>query len=334
MILSVSRRTDIPAFYSDWFFNRVKKGEVMIRNPVEPNLIYKIPINPDTTDGIVFWSKNPKPMLDKLDLIKDYPYYFQFTINSYRTDIERNVPRKAEIIDTFKRLSDKIGPERVLWRYDPVLISDKLGYNLDYHVTYFDKLASILHDYTSQCTFSFVDMYSYISKYTAKNEIRGLSENEMDWLAGNFAEIAKPYNLPLKTCAESIDLTQHCIEHGRCIDADLLSKIGGINLSSRKDPSQRKECGCVKSVDIGSYNTCQNGCLYCYATLGGMTTKRLDLLNNSDYPMLLDLPGFNDRIVPMKVESIRINYGSSLGNKRKKESTNNNDDDCEQLSFI
>ena len=307
MILSVSRRTDIPAFYSDWFFNRIKEGKVMVRNPKIQNTIYEYSIAPDVVDGIVFWTKNPKPMMteEKFGLLNEYayPYYFQFTVNPYRKDLEKNVPQKSEIIKTFKALSERIGRERVLWRYDPVLISERYGYTIEYHKKWFEELANILCDYTEQCTFSFVDMYNYVSKQPTSHFIRGLHEKEMLELAESFATSAQKHGLTLRTCAESIDLQQFGIEHGRCVDADLLSRISGVDLSVNKDPSQRKECGCVKSVDIGAYNTCHNGCIYCYATPSGISTLDKSL-NNPHSPLLLDTVKFTDRVVPVKSESL------------------------------
>ena len=142
MILSVSRRTDIPAFYSEWFYNRIKEGFVYVRNPMNIHKVSKILLSPDVIDCIVFWSKNPGPMLSRLDELKDYMYYFQFTVNPYDKGLELGVPRKEGIINTFKELSEKIGPKRVIWRYDPILLTDSMG--IDYHVRYFEEIAKRL----------------------------------------------------------------------------------------------------------------------------------------------------------------------------------------------
>ena len=140
MIISASRRTDIPTYYSDWFFNRIKEGFVFVRNPMNAHQISRIDLRPDVVDGIVFWTKNPLPMLDRLDLLKEYTYYFQFTLTSYGEDVESNIPSKSNvIIPSFQRLSDKLGPERVIWRYDPIFLSQK--YSIDYHIHYFEMLA-------------------------------------------------------------------------------------------------------------------------------------------------------------------------------------------------
>ena len=156
MILSVSRRTDIPAFYSEWFFNRIKEGFVYVRNPLNIHLVSRISLDPKLIDCIVFWSKNPKPMLKRLDELKDYMYYFQFTINPYNEYLENRVPKKQQIIDTFHKLSSAIGPQRTIWRYDPILLTNDIDIN--YHVTYFEEIAKRLYGYTNTCVISFVDL--------------------------------------------------------------------------------------------------------------------------------------------------------------------------------
>ena len=157
MIISASRRTDIPSHYADWFYNRIKEGYVCVRNPMNVHQISRIPLSPDVIDGIVFWTKNPRPMMDRLDLLRDYMYYFQFTINSYGQDIEANIPSKNDIIiPTFRELSDMIGCERVIWRYDPILLTKK--YSIDYHIRYFEEIAKRLSGYTEKCIISLVDL--------------------------------------------------------------------------------------------------------------------------------------------------------------------------------
>jgi hypothetical protein len=155
MIISASRRTDIPAYYSDWMLNRIKEQYACVRNPMNIHQISKINLNPDVVDCIVFWSKNPKPMLDKLQYFNEYAYYFQFTLNPYGNDIETKLPPKKEIIETFKKLSEKIGLQRVIWRYDPVLLNTQ--YTIAYHIDNFNELAYQLNGYTEKVTFSFIN---------------------------------------------------------------------------------------------------------------------------------------------------------------------------------
>lgn len=149
MIISASRRTDIPTYYSDWLLSRVKAGYVYVQNPMNAHQISRVSLSPEVVDGIVFWTKNPTPMLDKLDALRDYMYYFQFTLNSYGTDVERNIPSKNNvIIPAFQQLSDLIGPDRVIWRYDPIFLSET--YTMDYHIRYFEELAKRLSPYTKK----------------------------------------------------------------------------------------------------------------------------------------------------------------------------------------
>ncbi len=167
MIISASRRTDIPAYYSDWFFNRIKEQYVLARNPRNFRRISRVPLSPNVVDGIVFWTKNPAPMLAKLDKLKDYTFYFQFTLTPYGRDMEPGIGSKQDsIIPSFQRLADTIGPERVIWRYDPVLLSDV--YTEKYHLKHFEKLAGRLSGYTRRCTISFLDMYRNTKRNAAR----------------------------------------------------------------------------------------------------------------------------------------------------------------------
>jgi DNA repair photolyase len=272
MIISASRRTDIPSYYSEWFFNRIKEKIVYVRNPMNIHQISVINLDPELVDCIVFWSKNPKPMIDKFQLIKDYKYYFQFTLNPYESDVEAGLPPKTEIIETFKKLSDIIGPQKVIWRYDPILINDK--YDTTYHIDKFEKLASVLKGYSEKVTFSFIDFYKKIAEKIDLLKIIELSTKEKNIIAQNFSEIAGNNNFSIDTCAEDIDFSEYGITHARCIDDRLISKITGYNLLVGKDKNQRPECGCVKSIDIGEYNSCPNGCAYCYANYSKNTVEK------------------------------------------------------------
>lgn len=264
MIISASRRTDIPTYYSEWFFNRLKEGYVCVRNPMNIHQVSKISLSPNVVDGIVFWTKNPIPMLDRLDELKEYMYYFQFTINSYGKDIEKNVPNKNDIIiPTFRELSKKIGPERVLWRYDPILLTPQ--YTIDYHVNYFNEIAKRLSGFTQKCIISFVDLYRNTKTAVNNLLITQPTNNEMLELAKCLVDIASKNNIIIESCAEIINLEQFGIKHGHCIDCQLFENLLGCKLNLEKDKNQREECGCMASIDIGMYNTCKNGCTYCYA---------------------------------------------------------------------
>jgi len=231
-----------------------------------------INLNPELVDCIVFWSKNPKPIIDNLQLIKDYKYYFQFTLNPYEADVEKRLLPKTEIIETFKKLSDIIGPQKVIWRYDPILINSK--YNTAYHIDKFEKLAAVLKGYTEKVTFSFIDFYKKITENIKLLGVTEISTEDKNIIAKEFSEIAKDNNFTIDTCAEDMDLSRYGITHARCIDDRLISKITGYNLLVEKDRNQRPECCCVKSIDIGEYNSCSNGCVYCYANYGNNTVGK------------------------------------------------------------
>ena len=263
MIISASRRTDIPALYSDWFFNRISAGFVYARNPMTARQVSRIPLNPEVVDGIVFWTKNPGPVIERLEELRDYPYYFQFTITPYGQDIEKNLPDKDRIVSIFCELSSRIGKERVVWRYDPILISEK--YSLDYHRRAFDRLCDRLAPYTEKCTVSFLDVYRGMSSRISPLNIRPPSQEETEALAEHFGRRAREHGIYVDTCAESIDHEKYGISNGACIDIARFERIGNCRLDVPPDKNQRPKCGCAKSIDIGAYDTCKNGCVYCYA---------------------------------------------------------------------
>ena len=263
MIISCSRRTDIPAFYSDWFMNRIREEFVLVRNPMNANQVRRISFMLSDVDCIVFWTKDPLPLLDQLHLLKDYSYYFQFTLTPYDKDIEPNLTSKTKIIDTFLRLSDKIGAKRVIWRYDPILLSKRIS--SAYHIDHFGNMSRRLSGYANKCIISFMDMYRHLQGESADLSIRPPDESEMYTIAREIAYIASGHNIKVETCAEKIDLADLGIEHGKCIDDRLITELTGMNLKIAKDKNQRELCGCVASCDIGEYDTCRHGCCYCYA---------------------------------------------------------------------
>lgn len=243
MIISASRRCDIPSFYSDWLINRVRDGFVYVRNPMNYHQVSEISLSPDFVDGIVFWTKNPAPMIEKLDLIKDYMFYFQFTVTAYGKDIESNVPSKNDVIvPSFIELSKKIGPERVIWRYDPIMITER--YTADYHIRYFEALAKRFSGYTKKCVISFVDMYRNTQSRMKPSVIKNLNDDEMMDIAMRLSEIAGKYRICLESCAEKIDIKKCGIRHGHCIDKNLFEKLLGKKLSLGLDKNQREACGC------------------------------------------------------------------------------------------
>ncbi len=295
MIISASRRTDIPACYSPWFFERIREGFVLTRNPMRYHQVSKISLSPDTVDGIVFWTKNPTPMLDRLDELNEYAYYFLYTLTSYGKDMEPNVPAKgSEAIPAFHRLADKTGPERVIWRYDPILLSEK--YTVDYHLEYFHQIARRLHGYTRKCIISFVDRYKSTDSYFGQDGLTDISDDTKRMLARSICEIARRYDLTVETCAEEIDLSSHGIGHAKCIDGELLGRLRGRPIKASRDKNQRPACGCDASVDIGMYNTCQNGCRYCYANYNPGALKTNTGSHDMHSPLLIGRIGDGDII--------------------------------------
>lgn len=286
MIISASRRCDIPSHYSEWFINRIREGFVYVRNPMNYHSVSRISLSKDVVDGIVFWTKNPAPMIQKLDLIKDYMFYFQFTVNAYGKDIECNVPPKNDcIVPSFIELSKKIGPERVIWRYDPIIVTEK--YTIDYHIHYFGELARRFSGYTDKCVISFVDMYRNTENRMKPNVINTLTYNDMTDMAARLNEIAGKYHITLESCAEKIDLEKCGISHGHCIDKNLFEKLLGKRLSLAQDKNQREACGCMESIDIGAYDACNNGCRYCYATHSEKTLQKNLLLHDPKSSVLI-----------------------------------------------
>jgi hypothetical protein len=281
---------------------RIKEGFVLARNPMNPHQISRISLLPDVVDGIVFWTKNPAPMLDKLTLLKEYMYYFQFTVTSYGNKVELNLPKKnTEIINTFKQLSDIIGADRVIWRYDPIFVSDI--YTIDYHVRAFEIIANLLKGYTKKVTISFIDYYRNITNNIKPLNLRKFPESEQCKLAELLAKIAQDCGLSIDTCAEKIDLKRFGIEHARCIDDRLFEKLLDCSLNVEKDKNQRLECGCIASIDIGAYNTCRNGCLYCYANHSAKQVEINFSAHDVNSPLLTGGIEHNDIIKERDVKS-------------------------------
>ncbi len=304
MIISASRRTDIPSYYSEWFFKRLKDGYAYVRNPMNPHRISEVSLSPDVVDGIVFWTKNPTPMLSHLDELRDYTYYFQFTLTPYGTDVEKNIPSKNDIIIlTFQKLSSLIGKERVVWRYDPILLNDK--YTLQYHMKYFRILCDRLADYTEKCTISFLDLYKNIQRSISPLGICPPTSQQAEELAGCFSEIAKEYGIYIDTCTEDIELSKYGVGHASCIDRRRLERIGTYKLNVEKDKNQRAACGCITSIDLGAYNTCRNGCVYCYANFNQSLVGRCCGKHDPSSPLLYGEVSADDIIKPREMKSFR-----------------------------
>ena len=304
MILSVSRRTDIPAFFPKWFMGRLRDGFVLARNPMNHRQVSRIPLSPAVVDCIVFWTKNPAPLLPFLDEIgARFLFYFQYTLNAYGRDAEPKVPPLAVRLETLRALSEKIGQERIVWRYDPVFLSPK--YNAAWHIESFDKLAREIAPFAGRCVFSFLDFYPKITKNLHALEGRICDETEMRTLGEAFGTIGAKYHLPLSTCAEAIDLSACGVERGRCIDPALIESLTGCEIRAVKDKNQRPECGCMESVDVGAYNTCLHGCRYCYANFDPKTTTARVARHDESSPLLVGNMEPGDRLTERKLNSCK-----------------------------
>jgi DNA repair photolyase len=288
VIVSASRATDIPAFYADWFFNRLEIGYCAWKNPFNSKISY---ISFKKTKAIVFWSKNPKPLIKYLDILKskNIDFYIHFTLNDYeKENFEINVPTLQKRIDTFKLLSEKIGKEKVLWRFDPLILTDNLSVE-----TLLERVAKIgdeIKGFAKKLIFSYADIENYpkVKKNLSDNRIsyKHFSQKDMLQFAEGLYNLNKKWQYQLSTCAENISLEQFNIKHNSCIDANLMKEVFPNNKplmdflkTPKKDKGQRKLCLCAPSKDIGAYNTCPHLCQYCYAN----SSKEAVLKNRSIY---------------------------------------------------
>ncbi len=270
MIISASRRTDIPFHYPRWLMNRIRAGSCAVPNPFNPRQVSEIPLTPAAVDAIVFWTRYPEPLrpsLRELDA-RGFPHVFLVTVVDYPRDLEPGAPPLERRLTAFRRLADDIGPERVVWRYDPIVFSTVTG--PDHHRQAFERIAGALGGHTRRCIVSILDVYRKVARRMAPLAGRGVRiidppEAELSRLMADIAGIASAAGITVTSCAEEIDLSPHGIFPGRCIDADQLAETFGIPMAHRKDPAQRKTCGCSVSRDIGMYDTCPAGCRYCYA---------------------------------------------------------------------
>lgn len=311
MILSVSRRTDIPNYYSEWFYNRIKEGFVCVRNPMNIHQVSKIDISPEVVDCIVFWTKNPEPMIGRLDELSAYKFYFQFTLTGYGKDIECNVPHKKEkMIPIFQRLSEKIGNNKVIWRYDPIIFT-KI-YTPEYHLKAFEQIAGALKCYTNKCVISFVDVYAKNKKNMEAIDAYDIDEAILMDFSQKLSGIAKANGMSVGSCAESTDLAKCGIEHNCCIDKMLIEDITGYKIKVRKDKNQRLECGCVESVEIGTYNTCKNGCKYCYANYSQESVMKNCNKYDLNFPLLCGTLTEEDKVNERKVKSLKEDFYLSI----------------------
>ena len=274
MIISASRRTDIPAFYAEWFMNRVRAGWCEVPNPFRPSVATRISLAPEAVDAIAFWSKNPAPMLPRLDELdaRGLRYYFLYTLNDYPAEIEPGVPPLSDRLEAFRALAGRVGPSRVVWRYDPIILSERMG--AAWHLEAFSRLAGALAGRCERVIISFLDFYRKTARRLARVEADGgdrvlrdpFALPEFEAFARGLAVAAARAGLRVQSCAEDPRLLAAGIEPGKCIDDRLIQDLFGRVAPGAKDAGQRPACGCVRSKDIGVPDTCPHGCEYCYST--------------------------------------------------------------------
>ncbi len=285
MIVSASRRTDIPAFFSDWLLLRLREGRALVPQPRRPDRLTRVDLRPAAVDCLVFWTKNPAPMLEKLRILDGmgHRYYFSFTVTPYGPDLEPHLPPKAEVADTFRRLADRLGPRRVDWRYDPIVFDAR--HTVQWHLDQFGRLCRRLEGATERCLVNVVKTYRHLKGRVPEAEAAAVRE-----LAGGLAAIAAEVRLPLFTCTGQWDLTAEGFGQAACIDRAKIEALLGRPVPGRKDPGQPRLCRCLESVDLGMYDTCAHGCLYCYATSGGKAVRRRLEAHDAASPLLSGRP--------------------------------------------
>ena len=300
MIISAGMRTDIPAFFNDWFYNRIHEGFVCVRNPYYPEQVTRYLLDPDVVDCIHFCTKNPQPMETRLDEIRHFRQYWSVTITPYGQDIEPLVPDKAKVIASFQRISAKVGARAMSWRYDPIFITDK--YNVDFHIQSFEKMAAQLSGYTEQCVISFIDLYAKTRRnFPAAKEV---SKADQLLLGKAFAEISDKYHIQIRSCCEGTALAPFGIDTSGCLTQSVLEHALGESLVIPKSKkSQRPECNCLLGSDIGAYNTCAHGCLYCYANFNQALVHENLAQHDPLSPFLIGNARQNDILKKAKQES-------------------------------
>lgn len=300
MILFVSGRCDIPAFYSEWFYNRLKEGYVDVRNPFNAHQISRISLEKQSIDIIVFCTKNPIPIMKRLQEIP-FPFMFHVTFTPYKEDIEC-LPSKAILLDAIVELAHTLGKNRVVVRYDPIFLSDT--YTIAYHKRAFEKLCRTLTGHMDTIIISFVDMYKNTKANRKQMQMYDMCEKDMHTIGKLFGEIANKYKLHVQTCAEEIDLAMYGIEKGACFERELLSEIAGHSLSHISHVGVRKNCACMNSVDIGDYNCCAHGCLYCYANYDAKQIVNRMQQHDPNSSVLIGHVEEGDHIVERKEKSV------------------------------
>ncbi len=285
MIIQTGMRTDIPAFYSEWFINRIKAGFVLVRNPYNPIQVTRYSLSPDVVDLISFCTKNPSPMLDKMDHLAPYGQYWFVTITPYEKDIEPNIPDKQKVMEDFKRLSDRVGVDSIGWRYDPILVDSQ--HSVQWHIGKFEEMAKNLSGYTKICVISFIDIYKKVEKNFP--QARAVSHQDKMTIGKAFIEIAGNYGMTIRPCAEGTSLAPYGADCSGCMTVKTYETALHSNLAvPKRGKNQRNgECACLLGTDIGAYDTCGHLCRYCYANTDPDLVKENMRKHDPKSPFLL-----------------------------------------------
>ena len=305
MIINTGSRTDTVQYYSEWLLKRFKEGFVYSRNPLFLNKVTKYELNPEVVDCVIFCSKNYEPILGRLHEITDrFNTYFYYTITAYGKDIEPNVPSIEDSIETLIKLSEIVGAKRIAWRYDPILLTEK--YTKNRHYETFDYMSEKLSPYIDRCIFSFVEMYKKLK--TNMPEIILLTQEDKDEIAKNIGLIAQKNKILLQTCATLENYEKYNIIQSGCITAEILGTANGVTFSNIKHSGNRKGCRCMENRNIGDYDTCPNGCKYCYANQNPQIAKKNYEKHNIDSPLILGGLYPTDEISQGSQRSFLIKY--------------------------
>ena len=302
MIIQTGMRTDIPAFYSRWFLNRLREGSVLVRNPYDPQSVTRYRLSPDVVDLIAFCTKNPAPMLPHMGALRDYGQYWFVTITPYGREIEPNVPDKEKVMEDFQRLSGLVGVDSVGWRYDPILITDR--YSVERHIRDFTHMAETLEGATETCVISFIDLYQKVRRNFP--EAREVQTQDRIILGKAFAEIGKQHGITIRACAEGTELAPYGVNCEGCMTVSTIEKALHTRLNVPKRKNQRGgQCACVLGADIGAYDTCGHLCRYCYANTDAAQVRRNLRAHDPNSPFLLGGHQPGDKIHDAKQEPWR-----------------------------
>lgn len=283
MIINTGQRTDIPAFYAEWFANRLRDGFVCVRNPYHPNQVSRYRLDPSVVDVIGFCTKNPAPMFRYMDLLKEYGQFWFVTITPYGRDIEPGVPDKHRLLEDFQFLSGKVGAQAISWRYDPIFLSER--YTADYHLQAFEQIATALEGYTKTAVISFIDLYPKVRRNFP--EAREVTRQQRLALGKKLIEIASAHGMTVKPCAEGDELAAYGADCGGCMRISDYERAIGKRLNAPKKKGARAECACYLSCDIGAYNTCRHLCKYCYANAEPEVVLAQSRLHDPHSPFLI-----------------------------------------------